>query len=41
MGREKTETNIILIKKEIGLLSQDKNSINEKFSAVSIKVEGF
>lgn len=41
MGREKTETNIILIKKEIGLLSQDKNLINEKFSAVSIKVEGF
>jgi len=40
MGKEKTETNIILIKKEIGLLSQDRDSINEKFSAVSIKVEG-
>ncbi len=41
LGREKTDTNIILIKKEIGLLSQDRDSINEKFSAVSIKVEGF
>lgn len=41
MGKEKTETNIILINKEIGLLSQDRDSINEKFSAESIKVEGF
>ena len=41
LGKEKTETNIILIKKEIGFSSQDKDSINEKFSAVSIEVEGF
>jgi len=41
MGKEKTETNIILIEKEIRLLSQDRDSINEKFSDVSLKVESF
>ncbi|MCJ7581191.1 MAG: chromosome segregation protein SMC, partial [Candidatus Aminicenantes bacterium] len=41
LNKEKTETNLILIKKEIVLLSQDRDSINEQFSQVSARVKDF